>query len=572
MYDIYVKIWITDKNIFIDNPVFENIAAIFEGSTILFNPFQYIRSSIEKRHILEKAYERYKKIKEDLDVGGKRIKKEFEKLFVIWRRAQEDDDPIAREIIEKVDLEMGVEKERTRYTYHYFWFLRYRSELHPLAFNYSTYLIMKKDYMEISLFPQLILTRHNDYSKYNAQFPVFLKFYYFDPENPGGEEGYRIEREFLSHIKIEKKDDVIKNMIFRNFFLPAYIRHGKYIESIQWDRMEKNIDIISISEEKYSYAWKYRVACILKSVEFQFEIPYIKKEGIEEKKLKTALSTYSLVGFSPPFFNKASDYDQIVLGDIEKSILPKISVDAEDERKIKMRKWWNFSSKDTILFLERYEKEYEKNREECHKIREKIQIPDRMDTSVNYYILKRCPKIRNTENFLRSTEPLRKLYSLDYLESNRNDPKNWFNAFLLYGKEISNHITDEKKVIQDFMREPSYLKALYLYKNSKSWFENPEVRNMIYTYAVVVNPEIDREIAQAFRREIHERGKLSLDDALRITHEILERRVSRKEKEKQKEKEKTPKMPFMNNTFIPFIIAGSTLLAGAILLGGGGKK
>ena len=158
-YDIQIPIHMTTQNIFV-----EWGGALLKLLDILTDPLK-----------VKAAFYYVRKIPEEVNLNGRALRRELEKIIALYERSQDDDT--IREIIENIDLSFDLRRIQYGMTNYYVWDIKYKSDVvHPLVFHKA----MLMTNQEASFFSTVILSRIHDRSRYDAT-RYYLFRYEFEP-------------------------------------------------------------------------------------------------------------------------------------------------------------------------------------------------------------------------------------------------------------------------------------------------------------------------------------------------------------------------------------------------------
>jgi len=122
----------------------------------------------------KKLYDSITKLPDDLNLGGKKLKRELMEFVKAVENLQKSNDPFVKQIFNKVTLQVKwVDIKESWGNVSYTLWLQYESdELHPLQFFYYIVLANPK----ASFFPSLIFLRTYDFSKYNKEYTYEFRY------------------------------------------------------------------------------------------------------------------------------------------------------------------------------------------------------------------------------------------------------------------------------------------------------------------------------------------------------------------------------------------------------------
>jgi hypothetical protein len=238
-YDIVVPLRLSRENEWLKWGAL--LGSIFDSITSLANPVNVV----QKFKGVKELYDNIKKLPDDLNLGGRKLKRELEELVKAFENLQKSNDPFAKKIFEKAILHLKwVDiKEKLGYV-SYTIFMQYESdEFHPLQFLFYITLANPK----ASFFPSLIFLRTYDFSKYTKEYT------------------YRFRYRFNKRVNIPKakNEQEARNIALKMLFKPAYMVDMQPKISVQ--KARKGWDV-QIDEVLYTVKMRYIEGTIAEEV------------------------------------------------------------------------------------------------------------------------------------------------------------------------------------------------------------------------------------------------------------------------------------------------------------------
>ncbi len=262
-YDIVVPLRLSRENEWL-----KRVALV--GS--VFNEWEKLNAKIFLAHItsgtnfrrkkedtlkaLRQFREKVRQLPDELNLGGRKLKKIFNDFIVALEKMHQSDDPIIQQTLQQAKLKVELRQIRERWgNVSYVLFLHYESNnLHPLQFFYY----ISVSHPEGIFFPSLVLLRVYDFSKYNREFR------------------YTIKHEFNKTVEISgpKNEREVKRMIYEMLPRPAYTVSFKPEIRIQERKkqiLEKTKWIVNIKSTSYDVRMPYISGTISENVLPQLE-------------------------------------------------------------------------------------------------------------------------------------------------------------------------------------------------------------------------------------------------------------------------------------------------------------
>jgi len=211
LYDIVVPVRLSRENEWLKKLAL--VGAVFEEweklNTKIF--LTYITTSgISKKKIeeplkaLRQFKEKVKQLPDELNLGGRKLKKMFYDFITALEKMHQSNDPIIQQTLQQVRFKVEFKEIKERWgNVSYVIFLHYESNsLHPLQFFYYVSL----SYPEGIFFPSLVLMRVYDFSRYNREFR------------------YTIRHEFNKTVEISgpKNERELEKVIYEKLPKPPY--------------------------------------------------------------------------------------------------------------------------------------------------------------------------------------------------------------------------------------------------------------------------------------------------------------------------------------------------------------
>lgn len=227
-YDIVVPLRLSRENEWLKWGAI--IGSIFDGITSFFIPGMQVIG-------YKKIYDSITKLPDNLNLGGRKLKRELAEFVKAIENLQKSNDPFAKRIFEKATLQLKwVDIKESWGNVSYTIFIQYESnEIHPLQFFY--YIILANP--RAAFFASLIFLRTYDFSKYNK------------------EHSYQFRYVFNKRINITrgaKNEQEARNLALKMLFKPAYMVDMQPKISIQ--KARKGWDV-KIDEVIYTVNMRY---------------------------------------------------------------------------------------------------------------------------------------------------------------------------------------------------------------------------------------------------------------------------------------------------------------------------
>jgi hypothetical protein len=193
----------------------------------------------------KKLYDSIKKLPDNLNLGGRKLKRELAEFVKAVENLQKSNDPFVRRIFEKATLHVRwVDIKEGWGNVSYTIFMQYESnELHPLQFLYYIVLANPK----ASFFPSLIFLRTYDFSKYDREYTYMFKYVYNKRLN----------------ITKAKNEQEARNLALKMLFRPAYMVDMQPKISVQ--KTKKGWDV-KVDEVIYNVKMRYIEGTIAEQV------------------------------------------------------------------------------------------------------------------------------------------------------------------------------------------------------------------------------------------------------------------------------------------------------------------
>ncbi|MFZ8804385.1 MAG: hypothetical protein ACO2PO_15570 [Candidatus Calescibacterium sp.] len=192
---------------------------------------------------LKQFKEKVKQLPDELNLGGRKLKKVFSDFITALGKMYQSDDPVIQQTLQQVKFKVEFREIKERWgTASYVLFLHYESNsLHPLQFFYYVSL----SHPESIFFPSLVLLRVYDFSRYNQDFK------------------YTIRHEFNETVEIvgPKNEREVEKVIYEMLPKPAYTVNLK--------------PEIQILERRKRVLDKTKWIVNIKSVSYDVKMPYI---------------------------------------------------------------------------------------------------------------------------------------------------------------------------------------------------------------------------------------------------------------------------------------------------------
>jgi hypothetical protein len=206
------------------------IGSIFDGITTMLIPGAQVIG-------YRKIYHSIKKLPDDLNLGGRKLKRELEEFVKAIENLQKSNDPFTKKLFEKATLHLKwVYIKEKLGNVSYTIFIQYESnEIHPLQFFYYVVLANPK----ASFFPSLIFLRTYDFSKYNREYTYIFKYVY---------------NKHLNITKGPKNEQEARNLALKMLFRPAYMAEMQPKISVQ--KAKKGWDV-KVDEVIYTVKMRY---------------------------------------------------------------------------------------------------------------------------------------------------------------------------------------------------------------------------------------------------------------------------------------------------------------------------
>jgi hypothetical protein len=250
LYDIVVPVRLSRENEWLKKLAL--VGAVFEEweklNTKIF--LTYITTSgISKKKIeeplkaLRQFKEKVKQLPDELNLGGRKLKKMFYDFITALEKMHQSNDPIIQQTLQQVRFKVEFKEIKERWgNVSYVIFLHYESNsLHPLQFFYYVSL----SYPEGIFFPSLVLMRVYDFSRYNREFR------------------YTIRHEFNKTVEISgpKNERELEKVIYEKLPKPPYTVSLK--------------PEIQIQERKRQILGRTKWIVNIKSVSYDVKMPYV---------------------------------------------------------------------------------------------------------------------------------------------------------------------------------------------------------------------------------------------------------------------------------------------------------
>jgi len=215
------------------------------------------RKQIEDtKKALKEFKEKVRQLPDELNLGGRKLKKIFYDYLTALEKMHQSDDPIIQQTLQQVRFKVEFKEIKERWgNVSYVLFLNYQSDkLHPLQFFYY----ISVSYPEGIFFPSLVLLRTYDFSRYNREFR------------------YTIRHEFNKTVEISgpKNEREVEKVIYEMLPRPAYTVSFK--PEIQIRERRKNILgktkwIVNIKNASYDVRMPYISGTISENILPQLE-------------------------------------------------------------------------------------------------------------------------------------------------------------------------------------------------------------------------------------------------------------------------------------------------------------
>jgi len=194
----------------------------------------------------KKLYDSITKLPDNLNLGGRKLKRELEEFVKAIENLQKSNDPFAKKIFEKATLQVKwVDIKESWGNVSYTIFMQYESnECHPLQFMYYIVLANPK----ASFFPSLIFLRTYDFSKYDREYTYIFKYVY---------------NKRLNITKGPKNEQEARNLALKMLFRPAYMVEMQPKISVQ---KTKNGWDVKVDEVIYTVKMRYIEGTIAEQV------------------------------------------------------------------------------------------------------------------------------------------------------------------------------------------------------------------------------------------------------------------------------------------------------------------
>jgi hypothetical protein len=181
--------------------------------------------------------EKVRNLPDELNLGGRKLKKIFYDFIVALEEMHQSDDPVLQQTLEQVKFKIDFKEIRESWgNVSYVLFLHYESnKLHPLQFFYY----IAASYPEGIFFPSLVLMRIYDFSRYDREFK------------------FNIKHDFNKTVEISgpKNEREVEKMIYEMLPKPAYTTSFKPEIEIKkgrnrpWEKTKWIVNIKSVSYE-----------------------------------------------------------------------------------------------------------------------------------------------------------------------------------------------------------------------------------------------------------------------------------------------------------------------------------
>jgi hypothetical protein len=207
---------------------------------------------------LREFREKVKRLPDELNLGGRKLKKIFNDYLIALEKMHQSDDPVLQQTLEQVKFKVEFKEIRENWgNVSYTMFLHYESNtLHPLQFFYY----VSGSYPEGIFFPSLVLLRTYDFSKYNREFR------------------YSIKHNFNTTFEVSKakNEKEVEKMILEILPKPAYtigVRPKMKIKKVRERRWLRNKEkwIVNIESVEYDVRMPYVSGTISEEVLPQLE-------------------------------------------------------------------------------------------------------------------------------------------------------------------------------------------------------------------------------------------------------------------------------------------------------------
>jgi len=200
---------------------------------------------------LRQFKERVKQLPDELNLGGRKLKKIFYEFITALEKMHQSDDPIIQQTLQQVRFKVEFREIRERWgNVSYVIFLHYEStNLHPLQFLYY----VSVSHPEGIFFPSLVLLRVYDFSRYNREFR------------------YTIRHEFNKIVEISgpKNEREVEKLIYERLPRPAYtVSFKPEIQILERRRqvLRKTKWIVNIRNTSYNVRMPYVSGTISENV------------------------------------------------------------------------------------------------------------------------------------------------------------------------------------------------------------------------------------------------------------------------------------------------------------------
>jgi hypothetical protein len=196
-YDIVVPLRLSRENEWLKWGAI--VGSIFDGISTMLIPGAQVSG-------YRKLHDSIKKLPENLNLGGRKLKRELAEFVKAIENLQKSNDPFTKKIFEKATLQLKWVDIKESWGYvSYTLFMQYESnELHPLQFFYYIVLANPK----ASFFPSLIFLRTYDFSKYNREYTYKFKYVF---------------NKRITITKGAKNEQEARNLALKMVFRPAYV-------------------------------------------------------------------------------------------------------------------------------------------------------------------------------------------------------------------------------------------------------------------------------------------------------------------------------------------------------------
>jgi hypothetical protein len=185
----------------------------------------------------KKLYDSITKLPDDLNLGGRKLKRELMELVKAYEELKKRNDPFVKQIFEKATFQLKfVDIKESWGNVSYTIFMQYESdEVHPLQFFF--YITMANP--KASFFASLIFLRTYDFSKYSKEYTYQFK--------------YAFNKRIII-TKGAKNEQEARNLALKMLFKPAYVVDMQPKISVQ--RTKKGWEV-KVDEVIYTVKMRY---------------------------------------------------------------------------------------------------------------------------------------------------------------------------------------------------------------------------------------------------------------------------------------------------------------------------